>query len=109
MRVHPSLAATPLLLVSQAVVLLFVPQAAMGADCLGFFNVIERGYKIEGDRLEPTNETVAAGTELKFNGIGKYRDKFYLTRSRSDVIYDAQNVELTGGCDLPTREVPRVK
>ena len=99
MRVHPSLA---------AVVLLVVPQAA-SADCLGFFNVTERGYKIEGDRVEPTDETVAAGTELKFSGIGKFRDKYYLLRSRSDVIYDAQNVELTGGCDLPTRDPPRAR
>jgi hypothetical protein len=88
--------------------LVVAPQVAR-ADCVGFFNSTEKGYKLEGDRLESTGETVAAGTELKFNGIGKFHNTYYLLRSRSDVIYDGQNVELTGGCDLPTREVPRAK
>lgn len=79
------------------------------ADCNGFMNQTEQGYKLEGDRLEPSGPKVAAGTELEFNGITRIKDQFLLTRARSDVMFDAQNVELTSGCDLPTKPAPQAR
>lgn len=79
------------------------------ADCNGFMNQTKQGYKLEGDRLEPSGPKVAAGTELEFNGIIRIKDHFFLTRTRSDVMFDAQNVELTSGCDLPTKPAPQAR
>lgn len=90
-----------------AAILALVPRVAC-ADCLGFFNEPEKGFKLKpGGHLERTDETVAAGTTLKFKGIGSLHNKSYLTRSQSDIVYDAQNIELTAGCDLPNVDLSK--
>ena len=53
--------------------------------------------------LVPFGPIVPKGSTIAFSATGRIGARFVLHEARSPLVFDAKNISLTTGCQIPTR------